>query len=59
MANAAELLTFLLVFVIGFIAGKIFAAVQFSFMKSAAKAAEEDLQAKKSVDRLIRLGGKL
>ena len=59
MLNATDLLAYLLVFLIGFISGKLFTAVQFSFMKSAAKAGKEDLQARRSVDRLLRLGKRL
>ncbi|MBI2142941.1 hypothetical protein HYU20_01190 [Candidatus Woesearchaeota archaeon] len=59
MADAAELMTYVLVFVTGFITGKLFAALQFAGMKFAAKRANADPQARKSVNRLIRLGRKI
>ncbi len=59
MVDAAGLLVYALVFVTGFIAGKLFAALQFAGMKSAAKMANADPQARKSVNRLIRLGGRI
>ena len=59
MADTVNLLMFLLVFVTGFVTGKLFAALQFAGFKMASKIAPEDYQARKSVNRLIRLGGKL
>ena len=59
MADAAALMMYVLVFVTGFISGKLFAALQFAGMKSAAKMANADPEARKSVNRLIRLGRKI
>lgn len=59
MADAVTLMTYFLVFVTGFITGKLFAALQFAGLKSAAKTANTGPQVRKSVDRLIRLGGKV
>ncbi len=59
MADAVALMTYVLVFVTGFITGKLFAALQFAGFKSAPKASNTDYQARKSVDKLIRLGGKI
>jgi len=59
MANAASLLAFTVVFAIGFVTGKLFAATQFAFMKSSSNAAKDSNQAKKNVDTLIELGKKL
>ncbi len=59
MATPSEMLTFLLVFLVGFIAGKLFAALQFAGMMNARKASKEEAQVRRSVDNLIRLGRKL
>lgn len=59
MVDAAGLLVYVLVFVTGFITGKLFAALQFAGMKSAAKMANADPEARKSVNRLIQLVRKL
>ncbi len=59
MINAVTLMTYVLVFVTGFITGKLFAALQFAGFKSAPRPSNVEYQAKKSVDALIRLGKKL
>ncbi|MBI2144452.1 hypothetical protein HYU17_04870 [Candidatus Woesearchaeota archaeon] len=59
-ATLTEAATFLLVFAIGFICGKLFAAVQFSMMKSSAKgAARPEASARQNVDKLLRMGRRL
>ncbi len=58
MASTVTLMIYLLVFVTGFITGKLFAALQFAGFKSAPKAPRADYHARKSVDRLIQMAGK-
>ena len=59
MADAASLMMYVLVFVTGFVTGKLFAALQFAGFRAALRISPEEHQARKSVNRLIRLGGKL
>lgn len=57
MATAAEWLTFLIIFLIGFICGKLFAAVQLAAMKTAAKGiSPEEAAARRSVNTMMRIG---
>ena len=44
MVTPSEMLTFLLVFLVGFIAGKLFAALQFAGMMKIGKAAREEVR---------------
>lgn len=59
MANTVTLMTYVLVFVTGFITGKLFAALQFAGFKSAPRPPSTNYQARKSVDKLIQLGRKI
>ncbi|MBI3037350.1 hypothetical protein HYY73_06415 [Candidatus Woesearchaeota archaeon] len=59
MASPSEMLTFLLVFLVGFITGKLFAALQFARMRNIGKAEREEARVRRSVDNLVRLGRKL
>ena len=59
MVDTVSMMMFILVFVTGFITGKLFAALQFAGFKAASKIAPEDYQARKSVNKLIRLGRKI
>ncbi|MBI2550331.1 hypothetical protein HYV83_04090 [Candidatus Woesearchaeota archaeon] len=59
MATPSEMLTFLLVFLVGFITGKLFAALQFAGMRKIGKAEREKARVRRSVDNLMRLGRKL
>ena len=58
MVNAVFGLSLVLAFVVGFISGQLFTALQFASGKHLAKASPE-AQAKKSVDRLLELGRKV
>ena len=56
MATAAEVLTFVLVFLIGFVCGKLFASIQLAAMRTAARINQPEAVARRNVDALIRLG---
>ena len=56
MVDAIFALLIFLAFVVGFVSGQVFTALQFASRKAAAKVAVQKEQAKKSVDRLLELG---
>jgi hypothetical protein len=49
-------LTYTLALLIGFISGKLMAAVQFAYFKKASKADTPETVAKKTIDKLVRFG---
>ncbi|MBI2141026.1 hypothetical protein HYU16_01240 [Candidatus Woesearchaeota archaeon] len=59
MATAADILTFVLVFLIGFVCGKLFASIQLAAMRTAARINQPEAAARRSVDTLMRLGKRL
>ena len=60
MATAADILTFVLVFLIGFICGKLFTAIQLAAMKTSARSiGPEEGAARRSVNTMMRLGRRL
>ncbi len=56
MATAACILTFMLVFLIGFVCGKLFASIQLAAIRTAAIINQPEAGARKNVDTLMRLG---
>ena len=59
MATAAEVLTFVLVFLIGFVCGKLVTSIQLAAMRTMARTNQPEAVAKRNVDTLVRLGKRL